>query len=143
MSGNNLPNNDDPISRHQFYATVSSKVENSENAIGTIGDKLDKLSSEYTKVYDLVKASETRNKTLITAAVVVWALIGGSVGYYVQRSVASSDSFNGRFDALERKSTVWELEFDKRRDLPDRLEATKRIVVDVQRQLDELEVKKK
>lgn len=137
------PKNDEAIPRHQFYATVAAKIGFTANGLKVIGAKLDTLAKDYSTIHDLIQANSTRNKTLITAAVVVWAIMSGAAGWYIQRSVASFDQFTNRVETIEKKTTAWETDSEKRRDLPERVEAIRRMVIETQRQFDELEARKK
>lgn len=143
MGSTNPPRNDDVIDRHQFYAAISKDTDSLANGVAVIGSKLDGLASAYNEVHDTVQASETRNKTLITVVTVVWIVIGGAVGWYVQRMVGNSDRFTQRFEEVEKKTTAAEAILEKQRDLPERVEAIKRTTADTQRRIDELEVIRK
>jgi hypothetical protein len=137
------PKNDEVIERHQFYSSIAKDVNSCNRANAAIGEKLDTLAINYNLIRDITKASETRNKTLISAAVVVWAIIGGSVGVYVQRSVAASDKLMSRLEATEKRLASIDTMVENNKDLPAAVDTQRRGLADVRRQLDDMEVKRK
>ena len=141
--GIELPKTDEVIPRHQFYATIAATVETNQRATSTIGGKLDTLTESYDTVHDVVSASETRNKTLISSAVLIWAIISGVVGWYVERTVLNFDKFISRFEDIEKKVTAWEPEINKNKDVQDKISAINRRMEDLQRQVYDLESGKK
>lgn len=141
METSKPPTNDESLTRHQFYTGISKDVAANAKDINGIGSRLNKLSKVYKTLHDLTQSNETRNKTLITVAVVAWAVIGGAISWYVQKSIANFDSFMSRVAVLEKKADMYEVSADKTKDVPDRLEAMKRSNGEIQRRLDDLEIK--
>jgi hypothetical protein len=133
------PDSDNEVDRHKFYTAITIFLGINQNATETIGKKLDTLTDSYDTVHDIINASETRNKTMISGAVFLWAVISGMAGWYVERTVANFDKFMARFDVVERKMQTWEPELDKIKDLPEKQAALARRIEDMQRQLFELE----
>ena len=137
------PKDDTMLVRHQFYTGVAKDLENYTNGTTVIGEKLDTLNKNYLLVHDLTQHNETRNKTLIMVAIVVWSILGGGIGWYVQRAVAGNDRVIERIDIMEKKVLVLEADMTKQRELPERVDSLKRLVIETQRQLDDIELRKK
>jgi len=135
------PETDKKFLRHQFYAAVAAVSSANAQAVGTIGKKLDTLALKYEAVHDIVQNSETRTKTLIKAAIFIWAVFGGAVGWYIARYAEHYDAFIDRVNVLEKKQTADEPDIAKIKDLSDKLESVKRIATESQRQLDEIQAK--
>jgi hypothetical protein len=131
------PRSDDLIDRQQFYATVAIICQSNNSAIKTIGGKYDDLAQRYERVHETVHASETRNKTLIKTAIVIWAIVGSGIGYYLEHSIEKFDAFVDRVNLIEKTTTAMKPDVDKIRDMSDKVDAMKRITIDLQRQLDD------
>ena len=136
------PKNDEIIERQQFYATVAITIQTNDRAIQTIGGKLDDLATRYDRVHETVHASETRNKTLIKTAVIIWAVVGGAVGWYLERSIDKFEQFVDRVNLIEKKQSSDETDVAKIKDIADKVDSLKRINGEIQRQMDDLTLAK-
>lgn len=138
-----LPSTDGEIARHQFYACIKKDTEANSLSIENVDRKAAKLEIEYAEVHGQIRSSEIRNKTLIAAAVVVWTVAGGWTGLYIKNSLTNSERFVARVDLMEKKFIIVQADFEKYKDLPNRVDAIKHSNIEIQRQIDELEAKKK
>lgn len=128
------PINDQVIERHQFYATLSSHVNRNAKDISGIGYKIKDYSTNFDVVRDEVRASGTRNKTIISAAIVVWTFIGGGLGLYITRGLSTFDGIIAKVENIERKIIIIESVNEQRKEMPATLEALKRSVNELQRE---------
>ena len=138
-----LPRNDELIERHQFYARLAAAQDNNSHDLDGIGKKVTDLVKSHEHVRDTVKGAGTTVRTIVGAAVFIWTLISGIVGWYVQKTMSNYEVFADRVTVLERKVNILENDNDKRKDLPDKVDAVKRLLIEHQRQLDDIEARRK
>lgn len=127
------PINDQLLERHQFYATLSSHVNRNAKDISGIGYKIKDYSNNFDMVRDEVRASGTRNKTIISVAIVAWTFVGGGLGLYITRGLSTFDSVVTKVETLEKKMIIVESINEQRKEMPAILEALKRSVNELQR----------
>lgn len=134
-----LPKSDEVIERHQFYASITSLVNyNSSDLIG-ISEKIGKFIESFDKLRDGVNATTIRNKTIIGTVILAWSVVGGGVGVYIQKTVATAEQVIVRIDTLERKAVAFEALADSRKDLPEKIAALSRKNGELERRIEELE----
>ena len=143
MSNVTPPKSDELIPRIHFYASVASSINGNAKDIDGIGSKLAAFTVTFEKVRDDVRTASIRNKTLITAAVVVWTLLGGAVTMYVQRGLATFDKASDRIETMEKKIASQEATLDQRKGDTEKLAAITRKYDDIQRRIDEHDWAKK
>jgi hypothetical protein len=97
----NPPPSDELIVRHAFYSKVSSEITSNIKDIDNIANNLREFVTDFDAIKDEVKATETRNKTIITIAAVIWTVIGGSVGLYIQKGLEGFDKQTQRISTIE------------------------------------------
>lgn len=136
MTPINPPTTDETIPRHQFYASLAATVATNSSDIDGIGKKIVKLTEANDKVKEVLATNATRNKTLISAVVVMWTLLGGSITVYVNRSIANIDTMGTRITELEKKAEASNPNTAKIGELVARMDAMKNIVSEQQRQID-------
>lgn len=134
-----LPKSDEVIERHQFYATISSLTNNNSSDLVGIGDKIAKFIDSFDKLRDGVNATTIRNKTIIGTVVIAWSIVGGAVGVYIQKTVATAEQVIVRLTTLERKVDTLETTSDSRKDIPDKIAALTRKNGELERRIEELE----
>ena len=133
------PNNDELISRHQFFANVSNATNNNANDIDGVGKRVSAFAKTFEQVRDDVRTASIRNKTLIAAAVVVWTLLGSAVGIYIQRGLSTFDKASERIETIEKKIVLLEGINDQRKDVPGKVDAIGRQLAELQRKVDDNE----
>ena len=143
MSDIKPPPNDEVITRHHFYAATAAAANSNAKDISGVGVKLTKFTEVFEVIRDDVKTTAIRNKTLITAAVVVWTLLGSGISLYVQRGLSTFDKASERIETMERKITAIESINDQRKDLPDKVGALSRKYEELLRKVDDREGPKK
>lgn len=97
----NPPSSDDLIIRHAFYAKVSSELNSNLKDIDNVANNLREFVTDFETIKDDVRATETRNKTIITVAAVIWTVIGGSIGLYIQKGLESFERQTQKIATLE------------------------------------------
>lgn len=137
------PKNDEVIDRHQYYATMAAMANENARDINGIGKKVSVLNDSHELVRETVHTAVTTVKTVISGAILIWTLIGGALGWYIQRTLANYENFTKRIEQLEKKQTIIESENEQRKELPEQVASMRRILNDHQRQIDELESRKK
>jgi len=120
----NPPSNDELIVRHAFYSKVSSELNSNLKDIDNVANNLREFVTDFEVIKDEVKATETRNKTIITVAALIWTIIGGSIGLYIQKGLESFENQSQKIIKLESLSEKHALEFENyknniRRDFED------------------------
>ena len=135
------PRTDELIERHQFYATITGHTVRNVQDIDGIGKKIIVFNENFDIVRDEVKATSTRNRTIITAAIVIWALISSVIGIYIQRGMAGADQLLSQVELLSKKSLLMETIIEQRKEMPGQIDALKRSVNEHQRLLDEISLK--
>ncbi len=112
--GNNIdpPSNDELIVRHTFYAKVSSEITTNSKDLDNLANNLRTFVTDFDSVKEEVKATETRNKTIITIAALLWTVIGGSVGLYIQKGLDSYDKQEQRIVTLENTIDKQKIDYE-------------------------------
>ena len=95
------PSSDELIVRHAFYAKVSSGLTNHSKEINSVANNLRVFVTDFEVIKNEVKATETRNKTIITVAAIVWTVIGGSIGLYIGKGLDSFEKQTQKLRELE------------------------------------------
>lgn len=120
----NPPSSDELIVRHAFYSKVSSELNSNLRDIDNVANNLREFVTDFEVIKDEVKATETRNKTIITVAALIWTIIGGSIGLYIQKGLESFENQSQKIVKLESLNEKHALEFENykiniRRDIED------------------------
>lgn len=120
----NPPSSDELIVRHAFYSKVSSELNSNLKDIDNVANNLREFVTDFEVIKDEVKATETRNKTIITVAALIWTIVGGSIGLYIQKGLESFENQSQKIVKLESLSEKHALEFENykiniRRDIED------------------------
>lgn len=126
------PSSDEIIQRHQFYSTVAGNVNNTSKEIDEVSSQLDDFTKEFESVRDDVKTSNVRNKTLISVAVVIWTVLGGLGGAYLKSSFTSYDKNITKLEQMDKH-------FEQNKDVPEKIEAIKKSMIDLEKRLKDLE----
>lgn len=108
MSSLNPPNSDELIPRHQFYSSMVGKTNSNAKDIDGVAKKLADVTHDFEAVRDDVKTTSIRNKTLIAAGIVIWSVIGSSVGLYIQRGLTTFDDAKTQLEVLEKRIKILE-----------------------------------
>jgi len=112
--GNNIepPNSDELIVRHAFYSKVSSELSTNSKDINNLGNNLRTFVSDFETIKDEVKATETRNKTIIAVAALIWTVLGGSIGMYIQKGFSSNELHEQKILALENTIEKQKIDYE-------------------------------
>jgi len=112
--GNNIepPNSDELIVRHAFYSKVSSELSANSKDINNLGNNLRTFVSDFETIKDEVKATETRNKTIIAVAALIWTVLGGSIGMYIQKGFSSNELHEQKILALENTIEKQKIDYE-------------------------------
>lgn len=120
----NPPSSDELIVRHAFYSKVSAEINSNLKDIDNIANNLREFVSDFEVIKDEVRATETRNKTIVTVAAIIWTVVGGSIGFYIQNGLSGFEKQTERLSNVEIRidKNSADLEYYKnniKRDLDD------------------------
>ncbi len=112
--GNNIepPNSDELIVRHAFYSKVSSELSTNSKDINNLGNNLRTFVSDFETIKDEVKATETRNKTIIAVAALIWTVLGGYIGVYIQKGFSNNELHEQKILALENTIEKQKIDYE-------------------------------
>lgn len=141
MSELSPPKNDELIERQQFYTLLAGSVNLNTKDIDGIGKKTREYEREFKIIRDSVKADDIRNKTIIAIFALLWTISSGFILLYTQKSMTATENTVAKIEALEKKVLVLENNNTTARDIPEKIEAARRMLSGQQAQLDILETK--
>src|ERR1035437_9736303 len=141
MSELSPPKNDELIERQQFYTLLAGSVNLNTKDIDGIGKKTREYEREFKIIRDSVKADDIRNKTIIAIFALLWTISSGFILLYTQKSMTATENTVAQIDALEKKVLVLENNNTTASDIPEKIEAARRMLSGQQAQLAILETK--
>lgn len=106
------PATDELIVRHAFYSKVSSCITTNSKDINSVANNLREFITDFETIKDEVQKTETRNKTIISIIAVVWTVMGGSVGLYIQKGLDNFEKQTQKISNIEIQMERTKTEFE-------------------------------
>ena len=87
----------------QVRNALKDSVDGFNKTIERIHVRLDEIEKTHKTTDDIVKNTETRNKTIMAAALVLWTGISGVFGWMWDKSANKIDTYLEKIETLDRK----------------------------------------
>jgi cell division protein FtsB len=139
----NLPNSDDVLERHQFYAASHAQQGSMSDGIARVNDSVHRLHvrmdtqvERLTNIHEELGTTETRNKTIASAAIVAWIVISGAFGWMWDKSSTKIEVYLTKIEQQEKLLTELSREREAMKQELAAMAATKRLLSTLQQDLD-------
>ncbi len=105
----NLPNSDDVLERHQFYAAINANqsaiiddADRSHASVHRLHERMDSLVIRQQEIHEEISKTETRNKTVAAAVIVAWTMISGAFGWMWDKSSSKIEAYVTKIEQQEK-----------------------------------------
>jgi cell division protein FtsB len=141
-----LPDSDDVLERHQFYAATSAQIDNlklanqhQSDSIHRVHERLDKVAENFITTKEVLTNTETRNRTIAASVVVAWTLISGVFGWMWDKSSSKVDQFITKIEQQEKIIAELSRERETIKTELAQSASSRRILVTMQQDIEEIQ----